>query len=755
MKAVVFGGNGYIGRHFKNLTRSFDDVVLVDHRQPPAANVEYADVREPIPIEIAGDSPPDWIILVAAVHREPGHRPHEYFETNLKGARSIATYADSVGCRNIFFVSSSSVYGPMAEPTDEQTIPCPNSAYGCSKLCAELILEGWWHAAPRDRRLVICRPGVVYGPGDPGNVLRMIRAIRRGRFVIPGTRRVHKSYAYIAGLIDSVDFTVARSERFILYNYVERETETLGRLVIAIQDEFACRRPVPSLPAAPVVAAAYAIQTLTRGRSVVHPVRVKKAAQPTHVVPRWLIENGFDFRFDFRSSLEHWRSVAPQDFDLSYIVPRPSAAPKVPAVVRVRPEERSSNTFERDLAALRARFRRVAVVHDWLTVPGGSEQVLGALLELFPDAEIFTSVYDPEPWPATIRERVVHASFLRRLPQANRLYPRLLPLMRRAFRSFDLGDFDLVLSSSHAFAKSAISKGQPHVCYCHTPLRLVWEPRFLARESVGPIGRGSAALMRSRLRRIDRQDASALDAIMANSSYTAERIRRYWDRSATVVHPPVAVERFLEEERRPGPSYVVLGRVVPYKRVDLAVAACARLGRPVTVVGEGRGLEQARMAADGRARFVGRISDVEVASILSEARAVICCADEDFGIVPVEAQAAGVPVIAYGVGGHRDSVEDGRHGVLFGEQTVESVSEAIERFEGLSFDPELLRANAARFSTPRFHREVVAVLARFAINESARLPAQISPGRSAERHATDQPAALGTAAGTASSPRKS
>jgi glycosyltransferase involved in cell wall biosynthesis len=180
------------------------------------------------------------------------------------------------------------------------------------------------------------------------------------------------------------------------------------------------------------------------------------------------------------------------------------------------------------------------------------------------------------------------------------------------------------------------------------------------------------------------------------------------------VYPPVAVERFLELERRPTASYVVLGRVVPYKRVDLAVAACARLGRPVTVVGDGRGLAQARAVAGPDARFLGRVPDEEVADILSEAKAVVCCADEDFGIVPVEAQAAGVPVIAYGVGGHRESVEDGRHGVLFAEQTVDAVAAAIERFEAMTFDPEVLRSNAERFSVPRFYREVVGVLSAVA-----------------------------------------
>jgi GlcNAc-P-P-Und epimerase len=710
MKAVVFGGDGYIGRYLKDLTTTFDEVVLVDLRREDAGEIVVADVREPIPVDIAGETPPDWIVLLAAVHREPGHAPSEYFETNLKGARNVAQYADAVGCTKIFFFSSSSVYGATDVPTDEERLTTPTSPYGASKLGAELILEAWQKAG-ESRRLVVCRPGVVYGPGDPGNVLRMIRAIQRGFFVLPGKRSVRKSYAYVFGLIDSFDFAVSRPESFIRYNYVERETETLGGLVQEIQDEFRSRRPVPSLPTPLVVGVAYAVQALTRGRSAIHPARVKKAAQASHVVPRWLIEHDFEFRFDFRSSLTHWASVAPQDFRVRPSGPArtPVRSPRLRTSEVRRPE--GATVVPPTLSALQERFPRVALVHDWLTVPGGSEQVLIALLELFPYAEVFTSVYDPGPWPPEIRDRVVHASFIGRLPNATRMYPRLLPLMRRAFRSFDLSEFDLVVSSSHAFAKSARAQGVPHVCYCHTPLRLLWEPRFLAGESIGPAARASLALVRSRLRRVDREDAAALDVIIANSNYTAERIRRHWGRTATVVHPPVAIERFRELERRPGPSYVVLGRVVPYKRVDLAVAACAKLGRPVTVVGEGRGLSQARALAGPGATFLGRVSDDEVASILSEAKAVICCADEDFGIVPVEAQAAGVPVIAYGVGGHLDSVVDGRHGVFIDEQTVESVSAAIERFERLTFDVAVLRANAERFSSQRFLDEVGRIIA--------------------------------------------
>jgi nucleoside-diphosphate-sugar epimerase/glycosyltransferase involved in cell wall biosynthesis len=715
MKAVVFGGAGYIGRHLQRLTREFEDVVLVDHVRPTPADVVYADVRVPVPLSIAGERPPDWVVLLAAVHREPGHQPSEYFETNLAGARNVAAYADAVGCKNIFFFSSSSVYGVTEHPTDEQATTSPTSPYGSSKLAAELILEAWQRDDPA-KRLVICRPGVVYGPGDPGNVLRMVEAIRRGVFVFPGARSVRKSYAYVPGLIDSFDFTVARDEPLIVFNYVEQDTETLADLVASIKDEFGYRRFVPSLPTWLVVAAARVAQLATRGRSSMHPVRVRKAAMATHVVPRWLGENGFDFRFDFRSSLRHWRETAPEDFAPSREQRR--AARVAPGLRITEPEpdggaqdEPAAGTrLPEGLGALRERFPRVAVTHDWLTVPGGSERVLAGLLELFPGAELFTSVYDPEPWPAVISDRRVHTSFLGRLPMAARMYPRMLPLMDRAFRSFDLSGFDLVLSSSHAFAKNVVVPDAPHVCYCHTPLRLLWEPRFLAGESITPVGRASAAVARSYLRRVDRAGAAALDEIMANSTYTAQRIRRYWERGATVVHPPVAVERFLSLERDPGEEYVVLGRVVPYKRVDLAVAACAQLARRVTVVGDGRALKSVRAAAGPGATFLGRVPDDELGPILARARAVLCCADEDFGIVPVEAQAAGVPVIAYGVGGHRDSVEDGRHGVLFDDQTVESVVAAIERFERSSFDVDVLRANALRFSRERFYEQVVEVL---------------------------------------------
>jgi glycosyltransferase involved in cell wall biosynthesis len=349
------------------------------------------------------------------------------------------------------------------------------------------------------------------------------------------------------------------------------------------------------------------------------------------------------------------------------------------------------------VAAVRERYPRVAITHEWLTVPGGSEQVVSAMLDVLPHAELFTSVYDPRPWPAQITDRRVHASFLSRLPRATSLYPKLLPLMHRAFRSFDLGGFDLVLSSNHACAKNVRTPpGALHICYCHTPMRYAWDPSFLRGEPLAPLARAIAPY----LRRTDLKASRGPHAYLANSKFVAERIRRFYGRSAEVLHPPVDVDRWLGVERRPTDRYLFLSRLVPYKRADLAVAACTRLGRPLDVVGEGRAEAQARAAAGPTIRFLGRVPDLT--PVLANARALIFPAEEDFGIVPVEAQAAGVPVIAYGRGGARDSVLDGRTGLLFEEQTVDALCDAILRFEAREWPEAPLREHAAAFHPRRF-----------------------------------------------------
>jgi glycosyltransferase involved in cell wall biosynthesis len=361
--------------------------------------------------------------------------------------------------------------------------------------------------------------------------------------------------------------------------------------------------------------------------------------------------------------------------------------------------------------ALTDLYPRAAIVHDWLTIPGGSEKVVLELLELLPHAEVFTSVYDPEPWREKLAGVPVHASFLNRIPKAREQYPKLLPLMNRAFESFDLSGFDLVVSSSHSCAKNVLTPpGTPHVCYCHTPMRHAWEPAYLAGEDLGTLGRLAARALMPGVRRNDLLGASRPDLFVANSSFVAQRIEKYYRRDSVVVHPPVEIAEHLARPRREDDYYLLLGRVIPYKRADVALAACAQLGRRVKVAGTGRALEAARAAAGPDAEFLGFVPDDELGDLIAGARALLFPGAEDFGIVPVEAQAAGVPVIAYGAAGVLDSVIDGETGVFFSEQTPAALAAAILAFEALSLDEAAIRDNARRFAPERFRDGIAALL---------------------------------------------
>jgi glycosyltransferase involved in cell wall biosynthesis len=356
-----------------------------------------------------------------------------------------------------------------------------------------------------------------------------------------------------------------------------------------------------------------------------------------------------------------------------------------------------------DIEALRNRFPRVAVVHEWFTIPGGSEQVVEAILQLLPHAELFTSVYDPAPWPHLITKRPVHASFLNRVPGATVHYTRLLPFMDLAFRSFDLSHFDLVISSNHASAKNVRTPaGVPHVCYCHTPMRYAWDPSLLANEAMGPVGRRLAPLGTAWLRRVDRKRACGVDVFVANSAFVASRIADAYGRASQVIHPPVKLEGLLHARREERDAYLVFGRIVPYKRVEVAVQACERLGRRLLVAGAGRDLDRVRRFAGSNTEFLGHVPDAQVPELFAQARALLFPGLEDFGIVPVEAQAAGLPVVAYHAGGVSDSVIDGTTGVLYQPGSVEGLIEGIKRFESQSFDHDAIRANARRFGPERF-----------------------------------------------------
>jgi glycosyltransferase involved in cell wall biosynthesis len=305
---------------------------------------------------------------------------------------------------------------------------------------------------------------------------------------------------------------------------------------------------------------------------------------------------------------------------------------------------------------------------------------------------------------------------------------RLLPAMDLAFRSFDLSRFDLVISSNHASAKNVRTpSGVPHVCYCHTPMRYAWDPSLLANEAMGPVARRIAPLGTAWLRRVDRRRAAGVDVFVANSAFVASRIADAYGRPSHVIHPPVRVEEMLRTPRDERDAYLVFGRVVPYKRVEVAVQACERLGRRLLVAGAGRDLERVRRYADRHTEFLGRVPEGHVARLFAQARALLFPGLEDFGIVPVEAQAAGLPVVAYHVGGVSDSVIDGTTGVLYRPGSVEGLIEGIERFESLTFDQRTIRQNSLRFTPERFATATAALLMK--------LPSRWDSSISAPRYA--------------------
>jgi glycosyltransferase involved in cell wall biosynthesis len=288
--------------------------------------------------------------------------------------------------------------------------------------------------------------------------------------------------------------------------------------------------------------------------------------------------------------------------------------------------------------------------------------------------------------------------------------------MDTAWRRFDLRGFDLIVSSNHACAKNVrVPPGVPHVCYCHTPMRYAWDVEFMAGERLSAPQRAAFKLMTPYLRRTDRRGAEHVDRFAANSNFVAERIARYYGRQATVVHPPVDVGRFEERARETAPDapYLLFGRLVPYKKADVAVEACARLGRPLRIAGDGRDMERLRELAAGspQIEFLGKVPDADVPDLFATSRALLFPGLEDFGIVPVEAQAAGLPVVAYGVGGARDSVLDGVTGVLYSDQSPSGLAAAIERFEALELDDRALREHARGFAPERFRHQFRALLA--------------------------------------------
>jgi glycosyltransferase involved in cell wall biosynthesis len=367
--------------------------------------------------------------------------------------------------------------------------------------------------------------------------------------------------------------------------------------------------------------------------------------------------------------------------------------------------------------------KRIAVVHDWLPEVGGAERVLGEILQMLPHAHLFSLVdFLPESDRAFLCGRKVRTSFLQNLPGARRFYRSYLPLMPLAVEHFDLASYDMVLSSSYAVAKGVITgPDQLHLCYCHSPPRYAWDLQEVylrqSQRAMGLKGFFARALLHY-IRLWDCRTPNGVDAFAANSRFIQRRIWKVYRRQSRLIYPPVRTD---EEAgvtvEKPRSHYLSLGRLVPYKRVDLLVETFRRYPRrQLLVIGDGPERSRLQKNLPPNVRFLGRQPQRVVLEALRTAKALLFPAEEDFGLVPVEAQAAGTPVIAYARGGGAESVVDGVTGILFEEQTVEALCNAMDRAEALSFDPSALRQNAMRFSVGVFR----SALARWLASEWSR-----------------------------------
>jgi glycosyltransferase involved in cell wall biosynthesis len=361
--------------------------------------------------------------------------------------------------------------------------------------------------------------------------------------------------------------------------------------------------------------------------------------------------------------------------------------------------------------------QKIAIVADWLTSRGGAERVVLSLAKLFPTADIFTTVFKSENFPELKNRRVI-PSYLQNWPLAfkHQVYLWARPL---AIESLNLDDYDLVISSASAEAKGIITKPETlHICYCHTPTRYFWSHyhEYLKSSEFGlfdPIIKLFVPGMIHKLRMWDRVAADRVDFFIANSDTTAKRIKKYYSTESRIINPPVDLQRFAGNSIA-GEYYLVIGRQIAYKRTDLVVEAFNQLDRPLKIIGDGPELSKLKsMAKSSNIEFLGFVSDEEAAKQLLGCKALIFPQEEDFGIVPVEAMAAGKPVVAYGIGGGGESVIDGTTGVLFFEQSPTALIEAINRLENLSISSEACRNRAEKFGEGEFHQQILTAIKDF------------------------------------------
>jgi len=351
---------------------------------------------------------------------------------------------------------------------------------------------------------------------------------------------------------------------------------------------------------------------------------------------------------------------------------------------------------------------KIALVHDYLNQAGGAERVVECLHEIYPEAPIYTSIYDRNSMPEAFKKMDVRTSFMQHLPLVMKHFKKYLPLFPFAFESFDLSGYDLILSSSSAWGKGIKKrKDQLHICYCHSPMRFVWMYKaYMEREEYGPVTRLMLQPVLRWLQKWDLRTNKRVDHFIANSLTTQKRIKLFYGRDSHVINPPVDTSFFKPYNSEIGDYFLVVSRLNPYKRIDLAVEAFNETGLPLIVAGSGPDEKRLRKLAKPNITFLGKVSDQEVVKYYSSCRAFVLPGEEDFGLTPVEAQACGRPAIAYRAGGATESIIEGRTGMFFDRQDTPSLIDALKRFDHRSFDPKLIRENALRFDKEVFKQKI-------------------------------------------------
>lgn len=355
--------------------------------------------------------------------------------------------------------------------------------------------------------------------------------------------------------------------------------------------------------------------------------------------------------------------------------------------------------------------KRVAIIAEWLTSRGGAENVIFELLRIFPQADLFTTVANRQLFPE-LKERKVVTSFLQKIPIINKKHQLALFLLPKAIQSLNLNGYELIISSSSAFGKGIKKpKDAFHICYCHTPMRWVWEPERDNRLSQLPLSK----LIINYLKKWDLKTNYNVDLFLANSKNTANKIKKFYSADAKILYPPVSIDLFCRYKTKKKKTnrknyYFSISRLITYKRIDIAILACRTLKRKLLIAGDGPEKKRLKKIADDNIEFLGEINQKEKAELFSDAKATIFCADEDFGIVPVESLACGTPVIGYKKGGILEVVEDKKTGLLFEEQTPQSLAKKIIEFEKMKFFPPTLSQSVKKFDRINFENKLLKII---------------------------------------------